>query len=55
MNAKTAKRLRREARYHPSDKRTYEIIGKSRTYELGSDCSKALYKELKKETQNGGI
>lgn len=68
MNTKTAKRLRREARYHPSMPRKYmlEITPKmeilkngqvikveKRTRVLADDDPRVLYNELKKEYYAG--
>lgn len=54
MNSKTAKRLRKEANYHPTDPRKYEWVGpKKTTQELSASCSRSLYRELKKEEKNG--
>lgn len=49
MNTKTAKRLRKEARYHPTDPRKYERVGNTGTIEVSAECSRSLYRELKKE------
>lgn len=60
MNAKTARRLRKEANYHPSQVREYKVVNMSRkiklnkerksgTIELVDSDPRALYKELKKE------
>lgn len=62
MNTKTAKRLRKEARYHPTMAREYHTVNKSRkfkdvktrqmkqgTQELLDSDPRVLYKELKKE------
>lgn len=56
MNTRTAKRLRKEARYHPSQKREYVIINKSRknprskgTVELADHDPRILYNQLKEE------
>ena len=62
MNTKTAKRLRREARYHPSMPRKYIRVevkkrlqnGKTviRYIEMLEDSDpRTLYKELKRETK----
>lgn len=59
MNSKLAKRLRREANYHPTDEVKYvDVVNyKARPYkhpthrELDPSCSKSLYKELKKENK----
>jgi hypothetical protein len=62
MNTKTAKRLRRESRYHPDMPRQYHTVNKSRkikdvktremklgTQELIDSDPRVLYKELKRE------
>ena len=62
MNTKTAKRLRKEAMYHPTMVREYTTVNKSRkikdtktgerkagTQELLDSDKRTLYKELKKE------
>lgn len=60
MNNKTARRLRKEANYHPRQPREYHIVNKSRkikkngqikhgTVELIDADPRTLYKELKKE------
>jgi hypothetical protein len=62
MNAKTAKRLRKECNYHPTQEREYEIVNKSRkikdlktktmkhgTLELHAACSRYMYQQAKKE------
>lgn len=60
MNPKTAKRLRKAARYHPSQPREYITVNNTRrntpgggTVELADSCSRLLYQELKKEYKNG--
>lgn len=60
MNTKVAKRLRKEAMFHPSEPREYVTINNSRkfkqsggikegTIQLTDDSSRTLYNELKKE------
>lgn len=60
MNNKTARRLRKEANYHPTQERQYHVVNKSRkidknglakhgTVELVDSDPRTLYKELKKE------
>lgn len=57
MNAKTAKRLRKEANYKPGRKPTkYETTTKGRrgnsTSEVDAADPRYLYRELKKEHKN---
>lgn len=52
MNTKTAKRLRREANYKPSQKREYKRVNKKGTIELVDSDPRTLYRELKKEFRN---
>ena len=56
MNTKTAKRLRKEANYHPSQPRDYIFFNKSRknpkskgTVELADHDQRVLYNQLKAE------
>lgn len=59
MNSKTAKRIRREANYHPSNERKYIRAKhhkrcKGEHDELSPNCSRFLYRELKKEEKLKG-
>jgi hypothetical protein len=52
MNSKTAKRLRKEANFHPSDERSYEQTNQQGTIEVMGDCSRAFYRAMKKRVKN---
>lgn len=52
MNSKMAKKLRKEANFHPTNERNYEQINHQGTVEVSGDCSRSLYRSMKTQIKN---